>query len=287
MKIVNMKEENTAMNNVWRVYNQALLPTMPPHVEPDISEIKEKGFWRERERERVFLVRWVSDWDCQEQTNWWYVIKDTPFDIGALKSKRRYEINKGNKNFSVKEIDPRMYKKEIYKIQKQAYMAYPEKYRPQVHQEKLFKEIDAWPFYKVYGAFHAETGEMVGYAALNRKEDYIYYAVHKTVPAMETLGINASIVHKILVEHESFLISGGYISDGSRNILHETGFQNYLEKYFGFRKAYCKLHIVYRPSVLIAVRMLYPFRKLLYAMDKISMIHKINGVLKMEEAVRS
>ena len=37
-----------------------------------------------------------------------------------------------------------------------------------------------------------------------------------------------------------------YICDGERNILHETSFQNYLEKYFGFRKAYCKLNLKYR-----------------------------------------
>ena len=51
------------------------------------------------------LARWTSDWDCGYETEWWYCIKDTPFDISTLKSKRRYEINKGNKNFEVREIN--------------------------------------------------------------------------------------------------------------------------------------------------------------------------------------
>lgn len=128
---------------------------------------------------------------------------------------------------------------------------------------------------------------MLGYAVLNRKGNYIYYAVHKVVPQYESLSINAAIVNRILVDHNDFLASDGYICDGARNILHETGFQDYLEKYFGFRKAYCKLHTQYRPLVKLAVKLLYPVRKCLYKMDGNSFVHKVNGILKMEEVVRS
>lgn len=164
---------------------------------------------------------------------------------------------------------------------------YPEKYRPHVEQGRLFEEIEEWPYYRVYGAFHTESNEMVGYAALNRSDKYIYYVIHKVVPQYESLGINAAIVNKILVDHHEFLESGGYISDGSRNILHETRFQDYLEKYFEFRKAYCTLHSQYRAMIKPLVKLLYPFRRYLYKNDKNSLVHKVNGILKMEEIVRS
>lgn len=45
---------------------------------------------------KPYLARWTSSFDCGHETNWWYVIKDTPFDINELKKKRRYEIRKGN-----------------------------------------------------------------------------------------------------------------------------------------------------------------------------------------------
>lgn len=127
---------------------------------------------------------------------------------------------------------------------------------------------------------------MSGYALLNRQDNYIYYAVHKVLPQYESLAINAAIVNKVLMDHNEFLSSGGYICDGSRNILHETRFQDYLEKYFEFRKSYCRLNIRYRAGVGLAVKLLYPFKEWLFKMDDNSFIHKVNGILKMEEIVR-
>ncbi len=45
------------------------------------------------------------------------LIKDTPFDISTLKSKRRYEINKGNRNFKVRRIDPLKYVNQLFNVQ--------------------------------------------------------------------------------------------------------------------------------------------------------------------------
>ena len=61
---------------------------------------------------------------------------------------------------------------------------------------------------------------------------------------------------------------------------------NYLEKYFGFRKAFCKLHITYNPKFNFAMKILYPIRKILLFGDKIGLIHQINSVLRMDEIVR-
>ena len=55
------------------------------------------------------------------------MIKDTPFDINALKAKRRYEINKGKKNFDVKKIRPSEHRDELYEVLMAAYQGWPEK----------------------------------------------------------------------------------------------------------------------------------------------------------------
>lgn len=268
----------------WRYYNNALMPSTPPHVEANIEEMTKKSFWK-LGGGKAFLARWTSHFDCKQKTSWWYVIKDTPFELSELKAKRRYEINKGNKNFYVKQIKTCEYKNEIYNIQKLAYEIYPEKYRPKLIKEKVFSEINNWNFYKTYGVFTKEQDKMVGYGLINRNNNYIYYAVHKVMPEYEKLGVNAALVYGILMDNNEFLLNEGYICDGARNILHETGFQDYLEKYFGFRKAYCKLHIKYRFPVDLIVKILYPFR------DKISKENKIGslicGVLKMEEIKRT
>ena len=134
----------------WKYYNHAAIPVT------------------------ALLARWTTEFDCGYETNWWYVVKDNPFDINALKSKRRYEINKGIKNFNVKEIEPMNY----------------------------------------------------------------------------------------------------------------ADFQDYLEKYFGFRKAYCKLHIVYNPKAKWIIMLMFPIRRFLMKLDGIGKVHQINSVLRMEEIVR-
>lgn len=267
--------------NGWRYYNHAAMPSVPPHEQIDDTPLVNGQIWRIHSG--TLLARWVTDWDSTVPTNWWYIIKDTRFDMSSLKSKRRYEINKGVNFFQVFMINPKDYKEEIYQIQIEAYADYPEKYRPNVDKEKLFKEIDNWEFYRFYGAFHKETGELCGYAWLNRNDIYIYYAFHKVKPVYEKNGINAAIVAYILKDHEEELMSGVYICDGSRSVSHETNFQNYLEKYFGFRKAYCTLHIKYRTGFGIVIKCLFPFRRILRKMDNVSFIHNINSILLMEE----
>lgn len=106
-------------------------------------------------------------------------------------------------------------------------------------------------------------------------------------PLCEKYGVNAALVEGVLREFDSFLASGGYICDGARSINHETAFQDYLEKYFEFRKAYCKLHVIYNPKLKWVIRLLYSIRGLLLKMDGIGVIHSINSVLRMEVICRN
>ena len=235
------------------------------------------------------LARWITEFDCGFETNWWYVIKDDIFDVSKLKAKRRYEINKGIKNFEVKIINPEKYKERLYEVQIAAFSAYPKKYRPRVNKESFFHDIDNWnKIYNVFGAFYKETDELCGYALLtNPNHNYVDFSVLKTKPNYEKLSVNASLLTEILCHYHDLLMNGGYICDGSRSINHETKFQDYLEKYFGFRKAYCHLHIQYNPKIKWLVELFFHLRKILNLFDGIGFVHQINSILKMEEICRS
>jgi hypothetical protein len=270
----------------WKYYKQAVVPTTAPHKKVNIAPLNDGSIWQIGDGSAL-LARWTTDWDINKETSWWFVIKDTPFDVSMLKSKRRYEINKGNKNFDVSIINPIEYAEELYEVTVAAYQGWPEKYRPTVNHESFIASINEWNRYKIYGGFYKETGKLCSYEMLTPYEDYIDFNVLRAIPEYEAYSINAAMVDRIVEDYNEFIINGGYILDGSRSISHETAFQDYLEKYFGFRKAYCKLHIKYKPVVGAAVNMLYPFRKLLIKLDNSSEIHKVNGLLKMEEIVRS
>ncbi len=271
----------------WIYYNHAAIPSSSPDEQVNLLPIKNNSIW-DISGGFPMLSRWTTDFDCGYETNWWYVIKDTPFDISQLKAKRRYTINKGIKNFDVHQIDPLDYKEALFEIQSEAYSVYPKKYRPQLDKESVLKSIDGWTQFVVLGAFFRETDELVGYALMvENTVRCVDFKALKVKPSFEKYAVNAALVEGIMKQYESFLAEGGFICDGARNVNHETSFQDYLEKYFGFRKAYCKLHIVYNPKVKWIIKSLYAFRKIFSKLDGIKIVHQINGIMRMEEIRRN
>lgn len=271
----------------WRYYNHAAMPSTPPHREADLTPIRDGSIWKMDGS--PLLARWTTDWDCGHETNWWYVIKDTPFDIESLKAKRRYEINKGLRSFEVKRIpDPAVYAKTLSEIVVSAYEEYPAAYRPKIDKDLFAESVEKyWQGADVFGAFSVQSGNLVGYALLFSFDTYSDFAMMKVIPSYEKQGVNAALVYGILDDYRERLAKGFYICDGARNISHETAFQDYLEKYFGFRKAYCNLNLAYAPKWGWIVKCLFPFRNALKKLDGISLFHKINSILKMEEFARN
>ena len=107
----------------------------------------------------------------------------------------------------------------------------------------------------------------------------------KTRPDCEKRGVNAAIIGRIVTDFNKYLSKSFYICDGSRAVLHETNFQDYLEKYFGFRKAYCKLHMKYRGLIKGLVKILYPLRNYIKGNGKLTT--RIKTVLLFEEIAKT
>lgn len=273
------------MADGWKYYNHALIPATAPHEEADLEAMKRPDFWKRAEGKPLF-ARWVTDFDCPKETGWWYVIKDTPFDISKLKSNRRYKITKGTRYFEVKRIDPLLYSEELFHITIDAYSDWPEKYRPVIDHDQFVESLHDWKQYWVYGAFLRENGKICGYSYLTPHESYLDFNVLRTMPEYEKFQINAAIIYRFLEDYREELLQGKYICDGSRSISHETNFQDYLENYFFFRKAYCKIHLKYKKPMNIIVSCLFPFRRVLSKLENISIIHNMNSVLFMEQLFR-
>lgn len=273
------------MQNGWIEYNHMLIPAAPPHSEIDMTPIEDKSIWKNAGGGYPVIARWTTEFDCGHDTEWWYVIKDSPFDISTLKAKRRYEINKGLRYFEVKRIEPDQYTEELLAVQIDAFSAWPEKYRPLVDAEKFKKDIGKWRDFVVYGGFHKETGELAAYVLLSERPEVLEFNVLRSRPVYEREGINAAMVYAFINDYNTRLSNEFYILDGERAIRHETAFQDYLEKYFGFRKAYCKLNVAYRFPINIAVKLLYPFRLRIKSDTRLGSM--LSAVLKMEHIRRN
>ncbi len=271
----------------WKYYNHAIIPDCAPHEDVDTSALTEGKIWKQG---NPILARWTTKWDCGYETSWWYTILDTTFDINRINAKRRYEIKKGNKYFDSRIFCAYDIKEQYYAVDVAAYSAYPEKYRPSVDQEDLYKKLykNSFENNKVFfGAFSKETGQLCGYVLVFVYDNYIYLAKQKAIPEFEKNGINAFLVHSVIDHYNDQLSKEFYICDGERNISHETEFQNFLEKYFGFRKAYCRLNIEYRPSIKWIISICYRFKNIFKRLDNIGIVHMINSVLTMEEIKRT
>lgn len=262
----------------WKYYNHALIPSGEPHKIPDLKELKEA--YKCSSRKALFAM-WSTEFDCGYETEWWYCIKDSFFDITELKAKRRYEINKGKKNFYVKEINPLEYAEQLFTIYIEASSTYGGSGNFSFKQ--FNKKVREYKEKLVYGAFDINDNCLCGYAILACYDEYMDFQTLKVMPKYENKGVNAAIVASICeLLNKKLETSNYYISDGSRAIFHETNFQEYLEKYFGFRKAYCKLNIKYFGLMKYIVITLFPLRKI-FSRINIRIFKQINGVLHIEE----
>jgi len=77
-----------------------------------------------------------------------------------------------------------------------------------------------------------------------------------------------------------------YVSDGARNISHQTNIHEFLQQKFGFRKAYSSLRVRYFPSVKFLIFVIYPFRRW-FANRSFGIFQKIAVLLKQESIRRS
>lgn len=137
---------------------------------------------------------------------------------------------------------------------------------------------------KLFAAFEKETGEICGYIHVPVHERFAALSTMKSIPVYERNGVNAALVYGVLEALDNRLSENGfYIMDGERNINHRTNFQSYLEKYFCFRKAYCKLHMEYNPKLKPVIAICKLIKRPLNKLDINRHIHLINAILKMDE----
>lgn len=117
----------------WIQYGLWQTPDIYPHEAQHIEQAE----WKKNS----FVARWIEAFDCKEATQYWYCIKDISFDLKAIKAKLRYEINKGNKNYYVKTIDPKRYADEIYDVYYESLEGYD---NPVVEEKENFLEADCF-----------------------------------------------------------------------------------------------------------------------------------------------
>jgi len=260
----------------WRKYNGAIIPLQSPHIK--VKELR--GEIQELvQQNNVFFARWISDFDCKEQKNFWYCIHDTPMQMSDYSANTRNQIKKGINNFRINIIDKSVVETEGYDIYASAFQSYNTLL--QVKSKDLFiRELEGeWEFWGVYF-----KGDLIGYSQNKIADRCCDYSTIKINPAYKKMYPNYAlffVMNKYYLNDKNLK----YVSDGARSLVHQSNIQEFLIKKFKFRKAFCRLHVLYSPFTKRVVSLLYPLRALLCSVN-ITLFKKIVLVLKQEEIIR-
>lgn len=273
----------------WIYYNKSIISNFPPHYE--ITEYDVADAKRLLRYYGATLIRYTTDFDLNCKTNWWYSIKDDQFDSSELSSSDRYEITKGRKRNTVEVIDDVFrYMSDLYEVYLSAFRRYSKNDVPLSRKDylnRLFAEQNSEIEY--VGVFSNSNGKLVGYSKNYVFDDYVSLSTVKFDPDYLKDGSSAALfVH--IIQRYIVDMKKRYVLDGERSIRHETNIQEYLEKYFRFRKAYCHLHIIYNRKYEPLVEMLYRLRlPLLVFNEKVDNrnLNNICALIKQEEIRRS
>lgn len=260
------------MNNFY-LYRNAWRYDGASHKEPQLTADESKALLKKG----GLLVRNTYDFDCNEETRFWYIIKDHYDGLNELKPRVRNKIRHAFNFFDYKLIPYDVFKNNVFPILEDTFAHY------KVHDRTMNREVFSkyleecqQRHFDYWGVFLKDTCEMVGFCTVNNWEDCCEYGYTGIYSKYKNHGYYPfyGLYHHLndyYLEQQGFR----YVSDSARSITEHSNIHEFLIQNFNFRKAYCKLEVHYQWWMKIAVKMLYPFRKMIN-------IPNVKAILTME-----
>lgn len=203
--------------------------------------------------EDYLFARQSYDFDAKQETDWWYIVKDRKEDISDYSSNHRNQVKKGLKNFICRRIDHKELIASGYPIYKRCMDNYnlscmeSDEYIRAINVEQS-QELKI----EYFGLYSDEC--LIGYGKnlVDNIGSFVFYENIYIDAAYRKLYPNYCLIH---IMNSEYLNDRGfkYVSDGTRTLLHPTGIQDFLIKKFLFRRAYCRLQILYSKKAKIGV----------------------------------
>ncbi len=237
------------------LYKKAWLFMGPENEEPRLSKDECKKLLRQG----GWMVRNTYDFDCGEETSFWYVVKDCFGGMEELSSKMRNQVRRSMANYDFRRMMREELLAEGYEVHRAAAEGY--KVKAAVPTEEEFRnDILNGPENDYWGAFDKNDGHLAAFAKNIVYERMCDYSVMKARPDELSRYPYYGLIYMM---NEYYLKECGlkYVNDGGRSITEHSNIQPFLMQKFNFRRAYCRMRVVYKPWLSIVVKVLYPFRK--------------------------
>ena len=262
----------------WRKYNGALISNRAPHIDSNLENISLL-----LKQEKAFLARWVSEFDCKRETDFWYIICDKNKDLAEYSVNTRSKIKRGLKNCEVRKVGKQEIIVNAYEVYEKAFLNYKTHFSCQ-SKTRFMQEIESlgsdWEF---FGVYYKE--KLVAYSMCDIKDETCNYSTIKFHPQYLKYYSSYALFYTM---NQYYLGNQKlkYVNDGSRNLVHKTNIQGFLITKFGFRKAYCRLHLKYNHILRFIVMFIYPFKFVFYRFNNKFAV-KITALLCQEKILRS
>ena len=260
----------------WQIYREALIPASIAPCFITIASEEGKGLLK---ASGAWLLRYSSD-PCEKETEWWYVVCDE-YDQRKLSSNTRSKINRGSRNCSVRQVRPEWLAKHGYTCYVAAHKRYTNAFP--VTDEAFRTDVLAaigGPF-ECWAIFVGES--LAGYCRCIVDHKHVSTSSVKFDPAYLKY-YSAYAMVSFLIDH--YVVKQGMvISNGNRSVSHDTNFQEFLLR-LGFRRWFCRLHVIYQPWLRSVVQIVAPFGQLITRLPNRGSSYRLRALLFQEELRR-
>lgn len=210
------------------------------------------------------MVRNTYDFDQAEQSDFWYVIKDSFGGMEELSSNVRRKVRKALQHYEYKQVEVQEVR-ENYPTIKATFDEY--KVKDRLMNETVFNDyldycsenkFDYW------GIYDTENKSLVGFCTVHLWDNSCEFGMTAIWPEFLRNGTYPYYgLYYTLNEHYLDNRKFKYVTDSARSVTEHSNIQPFLEENFNFRKAYCKLKLTYKWWFGAIVWTLYPFKKLI------------------------
>ncbi len=225
------------------------------------------------------LVRNVYDYDCGDETSFWYIIKDSFEELPQYSTSVRGSIRKALRTYDYRMVSVDEFVDQAYPAYYEAMVNYRVKAVP-ASKDKFAEDCRKLHNAEYWMGTDKASGEVAVMAVSVIIGDTYEERVLKTRPKF--MHNSSYPTYGLLYEMSRHCFSDlglKVINIGARSLTEHSNIQNFLIHKFHYRKAYCHVKVFYKPWLRLAVNFLFPFRRYIPVL-------KVKSLLRMEAMCR-
>lgn len=246
--------------NSWIFSKRGLISEDDPSKSISVPETEIKDLFIQYPK--ALYIRWVSDFDRNGSETYYYVLRDTLYDLTELPSKTRNQIRKCLKNCSIEQVNGEaivngggynVYLQEVNRFKEKGVQSGHVLTKAEFEHWLINETQDLWAVFNegtvIAYAICRPVGQSIN--LVTWKADYANYKLLYPIYGLLYVMIN------------EYLSSGRYkyVFDGGRSMTEHSNVQDFLLTKMDFRKANTRLQARFRWWLLPILFMLSPLEE--------------------------